>query len=147
MTNFTPISALVGGLLIGCAAVLLLAWNGRLAGVSGIAGELVAPSIDTAPGQWVWRACFLLGLVLGAGAWVPMAGGHPAPRLGFPIWALVLGGVLVGFGTTLAKGCTSGHGVCGLARFSLRSLVAVGVFLVMAMITVAVTRHGLKVLP
>jgi uncharacterized protein len=147
MTTFTPLSALAGGLLIGGAAVLLLALNGRIAGVSGIAAELVAPSKGGQAGQSAWRWCFLLGLIGGAGLWVAVMGGHPAPRLGFPPWALVLGGALVGFGTALAGGCTSGHGVCGLARFSVRSLVAVLVFLCTAFVTVYVTRHVLGLLP
>lgn len=147
MTSFTPLSALAGGLLIGGAAVLLLALNGRIAGVSGIAAELVAPSQAAPSGQRAWRWCFLLGLIAGAGLWVTASGGHPMPRVGFPPWALVLGGGLVGFGTALASGCTSGHGVCGLARFSLRSLVAVLVFLCAAFVTVYFTRHLLGLLP
>lgn len=142
MTSFTPISALAGGLLIGLAAVLLLLFNGRIAGVSGIAGGLLAAPRAGASDDRRWRALFLLGLVLGAGgsAALGLVASTP-PRLGFPPVLLVVAGLLVGYGTSLARGCTSGHGVCGLARLSLRSLVAVLVFLGVAVVTTFVTRH------
>lgn len=125
MSGFTPVSALAGGALIGVAAVLLMLMIGRVAGISGIAnGALHADS-----GERGWRVAFLVGLVLG-GTLVQLA--SPAPlvtRSGFPWWLLVSAGVLVGFGTRLGSGCTSGHGVCGVARFSKRSLAATAVFL------------------
>ena len=125
MSNFTPYSALIGGALIGLAAVLLLAFNGRIAGVSGIAGGLVTHGA----GPRAWRALFLLGLIVGAGACVALGVNHAAPRTGFPVWALVIAGLLTGYGTSMAGGCTSGHGVCGLSRLSPRSLVATILFM------------------
>ncbi len=139
--NFTPVSALLGGLLIGLAATLLLWLNGRVAGISGIAGGL----LNSAPGEVAWRVLFLVGLVLGAaayGVFRPLAVQIEAP---LPI--LVAGGLLVGFGTQLGKGCTSGHGVCGIARLSPRSMVATLVFMICAVLTVYVMRHVIGVQP
>lgn len=136
MTEFTPLSALIGGLLIGSSAVLLLWLNGRIAGVTGmITGLLVKPS--TAPG---WRLLFLIGLIAGTVlyGWL----GYSTPlRQGFPLPLLIVAGLLTGYGTAQANGCTSGHGVCGMARFSVRSLVATGTFLVVAIATTYVLRH------
>jgi len=131
--------ALGGGALIGLASLLLLWLNGRIAGVSGIAAGL----LDGARDEIGWRLLFLLGLVLGASAYVALTGDAPVARLGFPRPALVLAGLLVGYGSALGNGCTSGHGVCGIGRFSRRSLVATAVFLVVAMLTTTVVRHGL----
>lgn len=133
--NFTPVSALLGGALIGVAATLLLLLNGRIAGVSGIAGGLLRP----ATGDVIWRALFLLGLMIGAGGYglvdqVPI-------RIDASLPILVLGGLLVGFGTQLGRGCTSGHGVCGIARLSPRSIVATLVFMISAGLTVYLVRH------
>jgi uncharacterized protein len=141
MTNFTPWTALVGGALIGLAAVLLLRLNGRIAGVSGVAAGLWF----SVRGERVWRVLFIAGLVVGTGAWFALGGQAPTPRTGFPTAALVLAGLLVGYGTSWSGGCTSGHGVCGLARLSVRSLVATGVFLVVAIGTTFVVRHVLHV--
>lgn len=139
MTSFTPWSALAGGALIGLAAVLLLWCNGRIAGISGIAGGLwFAPG-----GERAWRWCFLVGLMLGAGAWALVAPTPVLPRQGFPVSLLLLAGLLVGYGTSLGGGCTSGHGVCGLARLSPRSLVATATFMASAVITTYVVRHWL----
>lgn len=136
MEHFTPVSALAGGLLIGAAASLLLWLNGRIAGVSGVLGGLWG----WRPSERSWRVFFLAGLVLGAWVWNALAPGA-APREGLaPQW-LMLAGLLTGWGTSLANGCTSGHGVCGLARFSLRSLLATGTFLVVAILTTWLTRH------
>jgi hypothetical protein len=145
MTTFTPLSALAGGLLIGSAAVLLLGLTGRIAGVSGIAAGLVWREPQAAPRGRAWRLLFLIGLIVGAGGYVALGGAQAAPRQGYPAVLLVLSGLLVGYGTALAGGCTSGHGVCGLARLSVRSLVAVAVFLAVAFATTAVTRHLLGV--
>lgn len=137
MENFTPVSALIGGLLIGSSAALLLWLNGRIAGVSGIAWNLIARPREDAD----WRLAFLIGLVLGAFIYRTISGN------GFVIvieatWpVLVLGGVLVGFGTQLGGGCTSGHGVCGIARLAPRSIVATLTFMASAMATVFVVRH------
>lgn len=137
MTSFAPWSALAGGALIGLAAVLLLWCNGRIAGISGIAGGLwFAPR-----GERAWRWLFLVGLLLGAGAWALLAPAATLPRQGFPASLLLLAGLLVGYGTSLGGGCTSGHGVCGLARLSPRSLVATGVFMTSAIATSYVVRH------
>jgi uncharacterized membrane protein YedE/YeeE len=137
MTAFTPLPALLGGLLIGSAAVLLLWLNGRIAGVTGmITGLLVKPSV----GQ-LWRLLFLLGLVAGCALYGAFAEQATPLRQGFPVWLLIGAGLLTGYGTAQANGCTSGHGVCGLARFSLRSLVATGTFLGAAILTTFIVRH------
>ena len=139
MTAFTPGSAALGGGLIGAATVLLWWLNGRIAGVSGVAGGVLAPG--PAGGGRGWRLLFLLGLVLGTAAWFGLSHQVPAVRSGMHPGLLVVAGLLVGWGTTMAGGCTSGHGVCGLARLSLRSTVAVAVFLSVAIATTGVTRH------
>ena len=138
MHDFTPVSALAGGALIGLASVWLLAANGRIAGVSGILHGIFSPP------EAQWRAWFISGLLLAGLAW--QAAGAPVPlREGFPlIWAAAAG-LLVGFGTRMGGGCTSGHGVCGLGRMSARSLVAVIVFMAAGMISVFVVRHLLGV--
>lgn len=137
MTEFTPIASTLGGLLIGAASAAMLAFNGRIAGISGIVGGIVG---DAAGGRG-WRIAFLLGL-LGGGllgyAWMPAQFGTTPPA-GVP-W-LILAGLLVGIGTRLGGGCTSGHGVCGIARLSRRSFVATVTFVVVAAATVFVTRH------
>lgn len=145
MESFTPYSALIGGILIGVSASLLLWFNGRIAGISGIARGLVSSN----RAEFFWRAIFLAGLV--GGAWLfyvlTAHAGHldlaPHSRSGFPPGLLVAGGLAVGFGTALARGCTSGHGVCGLARLSPRSLVATLTFLAAGMATTYVVRHVL----
>ncbi len=137
MTEFTPWPALAGGMLIGLAAVLLLRLNGRVAGVSGIAGGLWFAR----RGERTWRVLFLLGLVAGSALWAVWAPSAPQPRSGFPVSLLLLAGLLVGYGTSLAGGCTSGHGVCGLARLSVRSLVATAVFLIAGIATTYLVRH------
>ena len=139
MTEFTPISGLAGGLMIGLAAVLLLGLNGRIAGISGIIGGLLPPRV-TAP---AWRLSFLAGLFLGALAFAALnAQWQVELPLAWP-W-MILAGLLVGFGTRLGSGCTSGHGVCGIARLSPRSFVATGVFMLSAALTVFVIRHGIS---
>jgi len=135
--DFTPISGLIGGLLIGLAVALMLLLNGRLAGISGIVGGLVTPKA----GDTGWRAAFLVGLPLGALAYIIVAGGQaPVDVLASPP-AILVGGLLVGFGTRMGSGCTSGHGLCGLARLSSRSVVATAVFFGVAMVTVFLARH------
>ena len=137
MNNFTPWSSLLGGALIGLSATLLLLSNGRIAGISGILGGAVNP----VAGDTRWRVLFLLGLVLtGAVAALVHAGSFtPGPTRSFV--AVALAGVLVGFGTRMGNGCTSGHGICGLSRFSPRSLVATLTFLFTGMATVFIVRH------
>lgn len=131
--------AIIGGGLIGIASAALYVLNGRIAGVSGIFGDLF---IDRNSGQIAWRFAFVFGLVLGGGvvrALVPEIAGVPLR----PGWLLlIVGGVLVGFGTRLGRGCTSGHGICGIARLSRRSVAATIVFMLSAIITVALVRHA-----
>jgi uncharacterized membrane protein YedE/YeeE len=137
MHHFTPGSALLGGLLIGLSATLLWWLNGRIAGISGILGN----ALSSEPGA-AWRFVFLISLVVGAGATAALTGG-PGQHLrsGFSVPLLILAGLLTGYGTSLANGCTSGHGVCGLGRLSLRSLVSTAVFLGLAIVTTYLTRH------
>lgn len=134
--GFTPISALLGGALIGLAATALYAATGRIAGVSGIAGGL----LRAGPADAGWRLLFLAGLVIGAAA-TGLIAGTPLLRIEASWPVLVLAGLLVGFGTQLGSGCTSGHGVCGIARFSPRSIAATVVFMAAAAATVFVMRH------
>jgi len=137
MAAFTPWSALTGGLLIGLAAVLLLVFNGRVAGISGILNT----AMERPEGESAWRWLFVLGLLAGAGGWVWLAGLSFEPRAEFPPWLLAVGGFMVGIGTRMGGGCTSGHGVCGLSRLSQRSIVATSVFMVVAVATTFVVRH------
>jgi uncharacterized membrane protein YedE/YeeE len=137
MHDFTPLSALLGGLLIGASACLLLLFNGRIAGISGILGQVVVPK----GGDVGWRIWFLAGLLAGGLAVARVApeaiGEEPSAS-----WAaIVAAGLLVGIGTRLGNGCTSGHGVCGLARRSPRSLVATLTFMATGALTVLVSRH------
>jgi uncharacterized membrane protein YedE/YeeE len=137
MAPFDPVSALIGGALIGFAAVLLMLLNGRIAGVSGILGEALTGD------DRGWRLAFLFGLI--AAPLLLGAVGRPVPMPWMPSsFAIVIAaGLLVGFGTRLGGGCTSGHGVCGIARLSPRSLAATLVFMATAMLVVAIMRHGL----
>jgi uncharacterized protein len=137
MDTFAPISALAGGLLIGGAASILLWLNGRIAGVSSVASGL----FEWGRGDVFWRLLFLGGLVAGAAAYYGLFGDAPTGRPHFPPWLLAVGGLLVGFGTSLGSGCTSGHGVCGLGRLSIRSLVAVSIFLATGIVTAVIVRH------
>jgi hypothetical protein len=136
-TAFTPISAAIGGLLIGLAAAVLLLVNGRIAGVSGILGQALWPSAGESRG---WRLAFLAGLPLGAGL-VSIATGGLTTQIAASPLTLVVAGVLVGFGTQLGSGCTSGHGVCGIGRGSPRSISATLVFMVAGVACVFVLRH------
>jgi uncharacterized membrane protein YedE/YeeE len=134
--GFTPVSGFVGGLLIGLAAVLLLLLNGRIAGISGIVDGLLA-SRDKG-----WRAVFVAGLLLGVLAYV-LATGDLSMRVEATLPVLVVAGLLVGFGTRLGSGCTSGHGICGIARLSKRSISATSVFFGAAIATVFLVHHVL----
>lgn len=135
--GFTPYSALLGGALIGLSAWLLWIANGRIAGISGIVGGLLAP----VSGDVMWRATFLVGLLAAPLLYRAAGGGLPDLTAQAPIVVVIAAGLLVGFGTRLGSGCTSGHGVCGIARLSPRSLAATGVFLFTAAATVYVARH------
>lgn len=137
MQNFTPVSALLGGALIGLSAVLLLGISGRVAGISSIMSGL----ITTRGANRHWRIVFLLGLVLGPGLWQLFATTPPTLRQDYPLWLLVPGGFLVGLGTRIGSGCTSGHGICGIALFSKRSITATLIFMACGLLTVFVLRH------
>ena len=141
MENFTPVSALVGGVLIGTSSALLLVLNGRIAGISGILGGLLHPS----RGEIAWRRAFLAGLLIAPLVYRAFGGALPPARLDAPFGLLVVGGLLVGFGTRLGAGCTSGHGVCGIGRGSPRSIVATLVFMATAIVTVILTHHVIGV--
>lgn len=140
MENFTPLSALLGGVLIGLAAVLLLWANGRIAGISGIVGGLLPPKASDAG----WRLAFVAGLVAGPYLHAALAGGVAPITVSSSAGLLLAAGLLVGFGSRLGAGCTSGHGVCGLARLSPRSFAATGTFLVAALVTMSVTRRVIR---
>lgn len=139
-TNFTPGPALLGGAMIGLAAALLIVFVGRVMGISGMVGKL----LGGAEGEAAWSMAFLAGLVMAPVVlllWQPAGIAPPVTGLSWP-W-LIVGGLLVGFGTRLGSGCTSGHGVCGLARLSPRSLVATLCFVASGAATVYVLRHVL----
>lgn len=136
LNHFTPLSALIGGLLVGTAATLFVLFNGRIAGISGIVGGLLRPLA----GDVTWRIAFVLGLLMAPLLYRLNA---PLPTLqidaGYPL--LIVAGMLVGIGTRYGAGCTSGHGVCGLSRLSPRSGVATAVFMSAGFATVFVVRH------
>ncbi len=137
MANFTPVSAAIGGALIGLSAVLLMLFTGRIAGISGIFGGLINPQTD----DRAWRAAFIAGLI--AAPLTAMLAGYPVamPQMPGSFVTIIAGGLLVGFGTRLGSGCTSGHGICGIARISPRSIAATGVFMAAAVAVVALTHH------
>jgi uncharacterized protein len=139
VTEFTPWAGLMGGVLIGLAAVLLMGGIGRVAGISGIFGGLLSAMPDS---DAAWRAVFIAGLILGS-VLVVLFGGFDRDAFWFPPSLLVMAaaGLLVGIGTRLGGGCTSGHGVCGMARLSGRSLSATVTFLLVAIVVVFLTRH------
>lgn len=140
MTTFTPWQSLIGGLLIGFSTLLLIRWLGKVAGISSIVGQLWTGK----PADRNWRLAFVIGLLVSPLLYRLFA---PLPAMkieaGLPV--LIVAGLLVGFGTRLGSGCTSGHGVCGLSRLSLRSLVATLTFMLVAVIVVWLTRHLLNV--
>lgn len=138
VTTFTPIASLLGGALIGLSTVMLLAATGRIGGISGIASRLLPPYADAG---FAGRLAFLLGLVVAPFAVMLLTGTVPVQVIEAGPALLVAAGLLVGFGSVWGNGCTSGHGVCGLARLSPRSLVATLVFMATAIATVLVTRH------
>lgn len=136
MQTFTPIASTIGGLLIGTAATILLMFNGRIAGISGIIGGLVPPR----PGELGWRASFIFGLIVGGIALLLL---HPSAlqvthRPSFALAALA--GILVGVGTQVGNGCTSGHGVCGISRLSPRSMVSTVTFIASGAVAVVVMK-------
>ncbi|WP_312843950.1 YeeE/YedE family protein [Diaphorobacter nitroreducens] len=140
--SFTPWSSLAGGMLIGLAAALLIVLLGRIAGISGIVGALLQRSSWASVANWGWRAAFVVGMVAAPVVWTWFAPLPPMQMPSSPV-IIVLAGLLVGFGTRLGSGCTSGHGVCGLSRLSLRSLAATLTFIGAGAATVFVVRHVL----
>lgn len=138
--EFTPWSSLAGGLLIGLSASILVAALGRIAGISGIIGALLQRPSWKSVRNWGWRLAFIIGMVTAPLIWQLFA---PLPAMQMPSNSalIIVAGLLVGFGTRLGSGCTSGHGVCGLSRLSLRSLAATLTFIATGAITVFVMRH------
>jgi uncharacterized membrane protein YedE/YeeE len=134
MTDFTPIASLVGGIIIGVSASILLLLNGRIAGISGIVGGLLAPKA----GETLWRLLFVAGLTAGGVAIAAVRPGAFAGTSTRPLACVIVAGLLVGYGTRLGGGCTSGHGVCGTSRLSKRSIAATATFMATGMLTVAV---------
>ena len=139
MTEFTPLAGLGGGLLIGLSALVLMGAYGRIAGLSGIFAGLLTLRPDA---EFTWRALFIAGLLIGA-ALTALAGLFDPSTLAFSggMGVTAIGGVIVGIGTVIGSGCTSGHGICGLSRLSKRSLVATLIFMAVAVATVFVMRH------
>ena len=140
-TEFTPLLSLTGGALIGISAVLLMATNGRIAGISGIVSKILPPHADR--GGLLQSLVFILGLLLAAPLYKLVTSQAAEQTMAASTVILIFAGLLVGFGSVLGGGCTSGHGVCGLSRLSQRSMVATGTFMVTAFITVYFLRHVL----
>lgn len=138
-TSFTPIASTIGGALIGLSAVMLMALTGRIAGVSGIAARLLPPYDDN---QLAGRLAFVAGLVAAPVLTLAVTGRLPAQTIEAGAAMLVVAGLLVGFGSVWGNGCTSGHGVCGLSRLSLRALVATITFMITGFVIVFIARHG-----
>lgn len=136
MDNFTPIASLVGGILIGLSSLMVMAFSGRIAGISGIFSGLLSPGDDT-----FWRSAFIAGLVSAGVVAVFVAPSSVAFTIDRSAGAVIVAGLLVGFGTRLGSGCTSGHGICGISRFSPRSLVAVLTFMATGAVSVFVVHH------
>jgi uncharacterized membrane protein YedE/YeeE len=137
-TAFTPIASLVGGALIGFSAVMLMALTGRIAGVSGIASRLLPPYSDD---EFGGRLAFVAGLIAAPVVVLVVTGKMPMQTIQASAAILTLAGLLVGFGSVWGNGCTSGHGVCGISRLSVRSLVATITFMATGVLTVFVARH------
>lgn len=135
---FTPYSALLGGLMIGVSAVMLILLTGRVAGISGILGGLIKPQSN----ETLWRFTFVLGMVAAPWLYMVTMGNFEFESPRGPL-ALIVAGLLVGYGTRLGSGCTSGHGVCGLSRLSLRSLVATGVFMAVGFVVASLLMHAI----
>lgn len=138
MTEFTPFASLVGGTLIGLSAVLLMLWEGRIAGISGITSRLLPPYRDNA---LLSRFGFVIGLVAAPFLMMAVTGSGISQTVSSDIPLMIAAGLLVGFGSVYGNGCTSGHGVCGLSRLSARSAVATATFMATAFVTVFIVRH------
>ena len=139
--HFTPWASLAGGVVLGIGSAIFILFNGRILGISTIVGGLLPPQT----GNIIWRLVFLAGLFLAPAVFGWLAPAHfiAAPRIDTELWGLIAAGLLVGFGTRCASGCTSGHGVCGLSRLSPRSLVATLCFMAAGFVTVYLLRHAL----
>ncbi|MDG1698488.1 MAG: YeeE/YedE thiosulfate transporter family protein [Paracoccaceae bacterium] len=140
-TEFTPFASLLGGGIIGLSAVVLLATQGRIAGISGIVSRILPPSVDKA--GLPQGIIFLIALLLAAPLWFVLTGAAPVQMVSSNGLLLVIAGLLVGFGAVMGNGCTSGHGVCGISRGSARSIAATMTFMATASVTVFVLRHVL----
>ena len=137
MENFTPYTAILGGLLIGLSATMLMSFNGRIAGISGIFyGAFEGKKHDTA-----WRWWFVIGLLIASAAFFSLAPTAYIPKSELSLTKVAIAGLLVGFGTRLGSGCTSGHGVCGIARFSMRSIIATVTFMFTGISMTYIVRH------
>jgi len=140
MTEFTPVASLLGGVLIGLSAVLLMLVLGRVMGATGILTGFVNPASGA---DWSWRAAVLAGMVTAPLAYFAVMGGMPTIQVPVSTPLMLLGGFIVGIGVTLGSGCTSGHGVCGMARLSGRSITATLTFMAATAVTVFIIRHVL----
>lgn len=138
LIHFTPYASFAGGLLIGIAAAMLILFNGRIAGVSGIIGQL----LNGVNRDNLWRIAFVLGIVVAPAIWQAWIGDLEIAIQTNALW-LIIAGLLVGVGTSHGSGCTSGHGICGLSRFSMRSVIATLSFMISGMLTVYIVRHVL----
>ena len=136
VTQFTPLLSLIGGILIGVSAVLLMWLNGRIAGMTGILAGILPPFES----DWLWRAAFTIGAIISPLIWIALGN---TIEFGIPVSTktLLIGGLIVGVGVTYGGGCTSGHGVCGMARLSPRSIIATITFMIATFVTVYVMRH------
>lgn len=138
MTEFTPLASLLGGAMIGLAAILLMAFHGRIAGMTGILSGLLPPLSN----DWAWRAAFIAGAIVAPALIIIVAEVSAVPfESPVPTPWLIIGGLIVGIGVHFGGGCTSGHGVCGLARLSPRSIAATLIFMASTALTVFVVRH------
>jgi uncharacterized membrane protein YedE/YeeE len=140
ITEFTPIASALGGTLIGLASVLLMAFMGRIMGATGILAGVLAP---TSWADWSWRAAVLAGMVTGPVVVLMATGAMPLVQVPLTTPMLIIGGFLVGIGVTFGSGCTSGHGICGMARLSPRSITATITFMIFTGLTVYIMRHVL----
>ena len=138
MTDFTPLASLAGGVLIGFAAVALMATLGRVAGISGVVNGVLTLRLNQ---DWAWRAAFVAGMVFSPLVFLGLTGQLPHIRIPSSPALLIAGGFLIGAGVTFGSGCTSGHGVCGMSRLSIRSIVATLTFMATAGGTVFLIRH------
>lgn len=138
MTEFTPLASLIGGAMLGLSAVLLMLWEGRIAGISGIAGRLLPPYLD---GAFVSRFGFVIGLVAAPFLMMAITRSPVLQTVSSNLPLMLIAGLLVGFGSVWGNGCTSGHGVCGISRLSTRSIIATAVFMAVAIVTVFIIRH------